>query len=77
MLLWPQVIYSQDVFGWDFTDALDFQLYLGIRQNIICQLLPWTISPKFSPSKILYRTVVAKSLKQGVWRSPQKLGCKA
>ena len=40
-----------------FLDALDFRLDLGIRQNIIHQLLQWAISPKFSPSKILYRTV--------------------
>ena len=31
---------------------------LGIRQNIIRQFLLWVISPKFSPSKILYRTVI-------------------
>ena len=52
---------SEFLFGenWNliFLDALDFWLDLGIRQNIICQLLLWAISPKFSPSKILYRTV--------------------
>ena len=41
-----------------FSWTLDFWLDLGIRQNIICQLLQWAISPKFSPSKILYRTVI-------------------
>ena len=45
-----------------FLDALDFQLDLGICQNIICQLLQWAISPKFSPSKILYRTVTVNIL---------------
>ena len=30
---------------------------LAIRQNIIRQFLLWVISPKFSPSKILYCTV--------------------
>jgi len=30
---------------------------LGIRQNIICHSLLWAISPKNSPSKILYRMV--------------------
>ena len=45
-----------------FLDALDFRLDLGIRQNIICQLLQWAISPKFSPSKILYRSVLVLRL---------------
>ena len=52
------VLLSEFLFGesWNL-DIIDFQLDLGIRQNIICQLLQWAISPKFSPSKILYRTV--------------------
>ena len=44
-----------------FLDALDFRLDLGIRQNIIRQLLQWAISPKFSPSKILYCIVLLTS----------------
>ena len=31
---------------------------LGIQQNIICQFLVWIVSLKFSPSKILYCTVL-------------------
>ena len=30
---------------------------MDIHQNIICQFLVWTVSPKFSPSKLLYRMV--------------------
>ena len=41
-----------------FLDALDFWLDLGIRQNIIRQLLQWAILLKFSPSKILYCMVL-------------------
>ena len=40
-----------------FLGALYFRLHLGIHQNIIHQFLQWAISPTFSPSKILYRTV--------------------
>ena len=29
---------------------------LGIHQNIIHQFLVWTVSPKFSPSKLFYHT---------------------
>ena len=40
-----------------YLNALYFRLDSGIHQNIICQFLQWAITPKFSSSKILYRTV--------------------
>jgi len=33
----------------------NFDSILDIHQSIICQFLLWATSPKFSPSKILYR----------------------
>ena len=38
--------------------VLGTSIILGILQNIICQFLWSTVLPKYSPSKILYHTVL-------------------